>query len=143
MNSVLSFDEKLIQHFRTLSLSDSLLAKACEYSLASPGKRLRPRFAQEASRLVGLNSEAAEKIAFAIELIHIFSLVHDDLPCLDNDDFRRGIPTTHKKFNEAQAMLAGDALFSAAMETFVQCGDRIEKINFLNEFLFLTIFLEK
>lgn len=104
---------------------DSDLFKAISYSLNHPGKRLRPRFVEEAGRLVNLDAVVVENTAFAIEMVHVFSLVHDDLPCLDNDDLRRGLPTTHKKFGEAQGLLAGDALLSMAFETFAKSGEYI------------------
>ena len=99
----------------------SLLHEAMAYSLLNGGKRLRPRLVIEAAALVSLPKEIALKCAFAIEIAHGFSLVHDDLPCLDNDDQRRGMPTTHRKFSEPQALLAGDALLNFAHETFLEC----------------------
>jgi geranylgeranyl pyrophosphate synthase len=92
-----------------------------KYSLLSGGKRLRPLFALEAAKLAKLSPKTALNFAYSIEMVHAFSLIHDDLPCMDNDDFRRGQPTAHKKFGEAAALLAGDALLSLAHETLLSC----------------------
>lgn len=102
-----------------------VLYDAMRYSLMSGGKRLRPFLALEFARLsafeAGSSAEAAMNSALpyacAIEMIHTYSLIHDDLPCMDNDDLRRGMPTNHKKFGEANALLAGDALLTKAFET--------------------------
>ena len=90
------------------------LFEAMEYSLMAGGKRLRPCFVFEFCRMCGRNWQQAAPFAAAIEMIHTYSLIHDDLPCMDNDDFRRGKPTNHKVFGEAMAVLAGDALLSDA-----------------------------
>ncbi len=90
------------------------LFEAMEYSLLAGGKRLRPIFAFEFCRLCGGDWQKAAPFAAAIEMIHTYSLIHDDLPCMDNDDFRRGRPTNHKVFGEAMAFLAGDALLTDA-----------------------------
>ena len=90
------------------------LFEAIEYSLLSGGKRLRPIFAFDFCRMCGRSWENAAPFAAAIEMIHTYSLIHDDLPCMDNDDFRRGRPTNHKVFGEGIAVLAGDALLTDA-----------------------------
>lgn len=90
------------------------LYEAMEYSLLAGGKRLRPIFAFEFCRMCGKNWENAAPFAAAIEMIHTYSLIHDDLPCMDNDDLRRGRPTNHKVFGEGLAVLAGDALLTDA-----------------------------
>ena len=90
------------------------LYDAMEYSLLAGGKRLRPILAFEFCRLCGRNWQEAAPFAAAVEMIHTYSLIHDDLPCMDNDDFRRGRPTNHKVFGEAMAILAGDALLTDA-----------------------------
>ncbi len=92
----------------------SLLFDAMEYSLLAGGKRLRPIFAFEFCRLCGADWKKAAPFAAAVEMIHTYSLIHDDLPCMDNDDFRRGRPTNHKVYGEAIAVLAGDALLTDA-----------------------------
>ena len=90
------------------------LFEAMEYSLLAGGKRLRPVFAFEFCRLCGADWKKAAPFASAVEMIHTYSLIHDDLPSMDNDDFRRGRPTNHKVFGEAMAILAGDALLTDA-----------------------------
>ena len=90
------------------------LFEAMEYSLLAGGKRLRPIFALDFCRMCGGDWKNAAPFAAAIEMIHTYSLIHDDLPCMDNDDFRRGRPTNHKIFGEGMAVLAGDALLTDA-----------------------------
>ncbi len=90
------------------------LFEAVEYSLLAGGKRLRPIFALDFCRMCGGDWQVAAPFAAAIEMIHTYSLIHDDLPCMDNDDFRRGRPTNHKVFGEGMAVLAGDALLTDA-----------------------------
>ena len=90
------------------------LFKAMDYSLLAGGKRLRPIFALDFCRMCGGDWKAAAPFAAAIEMIHTYSLIHDDLPSMDNDDFRRGRATNHKVFGEAMAILAGDALLTDA-----------------------------
>lgn len=92
----------------------SKLFEAMEYSLLAGGKRLRPIFAFEFCRMCGADWKKAAPFAAAIEMIHTYSLIHDDLPAMDNDDFRRGRATNHKVFGEAMAILAGDALLTDA-----------------------------
>ena len=92
------------------------LGEAIRYAALSPGKRLRPLLTLEACVAAGGRWREALPCAAAVELVHAFSLVHDDLPAMDDDDFRRGLPTTHKRFGEAVAILAGDALLSFAFE---------------------------
>ena len=91
-----------------------LLFDAMNYSLQAGGKRLRPVMAFEFCRMCGADWRDAAPLAAAVEMIHTYSLIHDDLPCMDNDDFRRGKPTNHKVYGEAMAVLAGDALLSDA-----------------------------
>ena len=90
------------------------LFEAMEYSLLAGGKRLRPVFAFDFCRMCGGDWHDAAPFAAAIEMIHTYSLIHDDLPSMDNDDFRRGRPTNHKVYGEAMAILAGDALLTDA-----------------------------
>jgi geranylgeranyl diphosphate synthase, type II len=91
--------------------------QAMRYSVFAGGKRIRPMLCIETARIFETNISAALYAACAIEFIHTYSLIHDDLPALDNDDLRRGKPTRHKKFGEAIAILAGDALLTLAFET--------------------------
>lgn len=90
------------------------LFDAMEYSLLAGGKRLRPIFVLDFCRMCGGDWRSAAPFAAAIEMIHTYSLIHDDLPCMDNDDFRRGRPTNHKVYGEGLAVLAGDALLTDA-----------------------------
>jgi geranylgeranyl diphosphate synthase type II len=92
------------------------LAEAMGYSLVAPGKRLRPLLAILACEAAGGTVEQALPAACAVEMVHTYSLIHDDLPAMDDDDLRRGLPTCHKKFGEALAILAGDALLTLAFE---------------------------
>jgi farnesyl diphosphate synthase len=92
------------------------LGEAMRYAVLDGGKRLRPLLVLAASEAVGGNPQAALRAACAVELIHAYSLVHDDMPCMDNDVLRRGKPTVHVKFGEAGALLAGDALQALAFE---------------------------
>jgi geranylgeranyl diphosphate synthase, type II len=92
------------------------LAEAMSYSLLAPGKRLRPILALMGCRAAGGNDEQALPAACALEMVHTYSLIHDDLPAMDDDDLRRGLPTCHKKFGEALAILAGDSLLTLAFQ---------------------------
>lgn len=96
------------------------LFQAARYSLLSPGKRIRPLFTLEAGKLFGAPVEALLNPACALEMIHTYSLIHDDLPALDNDDERRGRPSLHKAFDEATAILTGDFLLTYAFEVLTQ-----------------------
>ena len=91
--------------------------QAMRYSVFAGGKRIRPMLCVEASRIFSAETNAAVEAGCALEFIHTYSLIHDDLPALDDDDLRRGKPTCHKQFNEATAILAGDALLTLAFET--------------------------
>ena len=96
--------------YRSGGRCDGTLNESVRYSLMAGGKRVRPALVLEFCRLFGGDREAALPFAAAIEMIHTFSLIHDDLPCMDDDDLRRGRPTNHKVYGEATALLAGDAL---------------------------------
>lgn len=98
------------------SMRESILFDAMRYSTLSQGKRLRPFLTVVSSQIFGVSLDAAVQTAAAIEFIHSYSLIHDDLPAIDNDDYRRGQPSCHKKFGEAQAILAGDSLLTFAFE---------------------------
>jgi len=113
------------------------LFEAMEYSLLAGGKRLRPVFAFEFCRICGADWKKAAPFAVAIEMIHTYSLIHDDLPCMDDDDYRRGRLTNHKVFGEAMAVLAGDALltdaFAVASTARLEGGAMAEAIGVLAE----------
>jgi farnesyl diphosphate synthase len=115
----------------TVKLTDSVLDRllaappglearvydAMRYSALAPGKRLRPLLVMASSRLFGVAQSSALQVAAAVEMVHAYSLIHDDLPAMDNSDLRRGRPTCHKAFDEATAVLAGDGLLTMAFET--------------------------
>ena len=107
-------------------LGNNLLTKAMKYSSVNGGKRIRAFLVSESSKIVNLSSENAMIISSSIESIHTYSLIHDDLPSMDNDDFRRCKPSNHKKFGEATAILAGDALHDYAFQLI---SGSLKKIN--------------
>ncbi len=98
-------------------LPQDTVIEAMRYSLLAGGKRIRPFLTLEFCRLSGGGEEAALPFACAVEMVHTYSLIHDDLPCMDDDDLRRGRPTCHKVYGEAMALLAGDGLLNRAYET--------------------------
>ena len=100
-----------------------VIMEAMEYSLMAGGKRLRPMLMQETCRLFGEEPETLKPFMAALEMIHTYSLVHDDLPAMDNDEYRRGKKTTHVVYGEAMAILAGDALLTYAFETAAKALD--------------------
>lgn len=111
--------------------ADNSAAQAMKYSLLSGGKRIRPILLLEFYALCGGNGDSALNFAAALEMIHTYSLIHDDLPCMDNDDMRRGRPSCHKAFGEDTALLAGDALLTLAFKTAAETdgipADRVLK----------------
>lgn len=112
--------------------------KSMKYTTTLPGKRLRPVMCLEACRIFGGNMEDAMPTACAIEMLHAQSLIHDDLPCMDNDDFRRGKPSNHKVFGEAIATLAGDALLSYGPQVIIENSKNIPAervLKVLNEYM--------
>lgn len=111
--------------------------KSMKYTVMLPGKRLRPVMCLEACRMFGGELEDALPTACAIEMLHAQTLIHDDLPCMDNDDFRRGKPTNHKVFGEAMAVLAGDALLTFAPQVITKYSENLSSstlIRVLNEY---------
>jgi len=101
---------------------EAKVMEAMRYSALAGGKRLRPFLTVESAKLFGVNPDTAMTTAAAIEFVHTYSLIHDDLPAIDNDDFRRGKPSCHKQFGEAAAILAGDALLTYAFEVLAHPG---------------------
>ncbi|MGB9642164.1 MAG: polyprenyl synthetase family protein [Candidatus Ratteibacteria bacterium] len=99
------------------------LEQAMYYAVFPGGKRIRPLLVLSAAKILDIPLKKILPAACGIELIHSFSLVHDDLPCMDNDDFRRGKPSCHKKFGEAEALLAGDALLCLGIREIAKCGN--------------------
>ena len=111
-------DEKLEEYIPITYPED--IFKAMKYTVTLPGKRLRPVMCLETARMLGGDMEKAMPPACALEMLHAQSLIHDDLPCMDNDDFRRGKPSNHKVFGEANAVLAGDALLTFAPQLIIE-----------------------
>lgn len=107
-------EKELMSCIPELSQETQSIAEMLMYSLEGGGKRVRPLLCLEFCAAAGGEPEKALKLACAVEFIHTYSLIHDDLPCMDNDDFRRGKPSSHKAFGEANALLAGDALLTHA-----------------------------
>src|SRR5579885_3452550 len=106
------------------------LREAMAYSLLAPGKRLRPLLVVLACEAAGGDRERAVPAACAVETVHTYSLIHDDLPAMDDDDLRRGLPTCHKKFGEALAILAGDALLTLAFQVLAESyGPRVAAVS--------------
>ena len=111
-------DTEILNYFRRLP--DNTITKAMMYSMSIGGKRLRPILCLLTGELFGKSTEELMPMALAMEMIHTYSLIHDDLPAMDNDDYRRGKPTSHKVFGEANAILAGDALLNEAFTVLLE-----------------------
>ena len=123
-NLLIQYQSRASQHLEEiLPLDNSVLSLAMRYSVLNGGKRLRPILVYLVGEIGEASEESLNTLAAAIELIHCYSLIHDDLPSMDNDDLRRGKPTTHKKFDEATAILAGDALQPLAFELLSDIND--------------------
>lgn len=129
----MNLNDKIEKALREFMPSNNCLEKklieSMEYSLTAGGKRVRPLLVLEFCRLCGGDIDTAIPLACAVEMIHTYSLIHDDLPCMDNDDYRRGKPSNHKVFGEDIALLAGDALQALAFKT---ASSNINKDNAYN-----------
>lgn len=130
---------ELEKHLRKQECLESVLNASMEYSLMAGGKRIRPILVLATYKLFKADIKKAMPYAVAIEMVHNFSLIHDDLPGIDNDDFRHGKPTNHKQFNEATAILAGDALLNQAYMVISSNLEKVEENEFKNE---LKVFKE-
>lgn len=119
MNKYIELVDKKLDEYMPVEYPESIF-KSMKYTVTLPGKRLRPVMCLEACKIMGGEVEKAIPTACAIEMLHAQSLIHDDLPCMDNDDFRRGKPSNHKVFGEAIAVLAGDALLSFAPQLIME-----------------------
>lgn len=119
MNNLIKLVDENLEKFLTVEYPEDLF-KSMRYTVLLEGKRLRPVLCLEICRALGGKIEAAIPTACAIEMLHAQTLIHDDLPCMDNDDFRRGKPSNHKVFGEATAVLAGDALISFAPQVILR-----------------------
>ncbi len=113
-------EERLLFELLKVPAYNDTLTKAMEYSLMAGGKRLRPVLLMAAADAVGKEGDLFLTTSCAIEMIHTYSLIHDDLPAMDNDDYRRGKPTNHKVFGDGMAVLAGDALLTLAFEVMLR-----------------------
>ena len=122
------FDRHLESRLPVVEGRAEPLVAAMRYSVLAPGKRLRPVLCMASADAVGGNAEDVLDAACALELVHAFSLIHDDLPAIDNDELRRGRPTCHVQFGEATAILAGDALFSLAFELLAGMSISAERV---------------
>ncbi len=131
------FNGYMLDYVGKLKTNPTLLGESMEYSLLNGGKRIRPVLALSCADALGVGREEILPFALALEMIHTYSLIHDDLPAMDNDDFRRGKPSNHKQFGEANAILAGDGLLNEAYALcFKECekGERqVLASQFLNE----------
>lgn len=136
MNNLIKLIDENLDKFLEIQYPENIF-KSMYYSVLAKGKRLRPVMCIEACRICGGNIEDAIPTACAIEMLHAQSLIHDDLPCMDNDDFRRGNPTNHKVFGEAIAVLAGDALLSLAPQIIIQKSKNLDdktKLKLIEEY---------
>lgn len=115
-------EESLDKYMPELDCMQKRVIGAARYSLKAGGKRIRPALVMEFCRVCGGEPETALPVACAVEMMHTFSLIHDDLPCMDNDDLRRGKPSCHKAFGEAEALLAGDALAMLPFQIIAEAG---------------------
>ena len=114
------FNSRLPELFDFPQGSEQQAAKAMYYSLSNGGKRLRPFLVVNTAQMFDIPADVSFPVAASLEMLHTYSLIHDDLPAMDNDDFRRGKPTCHKQFDEATAILAGDGLLTYAFETLAK-----------------------
>ncbi len=119
MQNLINLIDKKLDEYMPIIYPEEIF-KAMKYTVMLPGKRLRPVMCLETTRMLGGDMEKAFPAACAIEMLHAQSLIHDDLPCMDNDDFRRGKPSNHKVFGEANAVLAGDALLTFAPQLIIE-----------------------
>ena len=128
-NWIVPYKERVNSVLESLLPEDnSILTKAISYSVLNGGKRLRPLLVYLSSELGKSTSEAQDLVSCAVELIHCYSLIHDDLPSMDDDSLRRGLPTCHKKFGEAIAILAGDALQPMAYSLLINSNEIEDKL---------------
>ena len=119
MKTLINLVNKALDEYITPQYPKKIF-ESMKYTLALPGKRLRPVMCLETARMLGGNIDSALPTACAIEMLHVQSLIHDDLPCMDNDDYRRGQLSNHKVFGEANAVLAGDALLTLAPQIIIE-----------------------
>jgi len=121
-------ESRLDQLLPPASMQPEALHEAMRYSCLAPGKRIRPALCMASAAAVGGSETDGLEAGCALEMVHAFSLIHDDLPAIDNDDLRRGRPTCHKQFGEAIAILAGDALFALAFQVLASCSASADRL---------------
>ena len=139
INKATLVNNELEKYIKKHECPESILNQSVEYSLMAGGKRIRPVLIMAAYQLFKENVEKVYPFAVAMEMVHTFSLIHDDLPGIDNDDFRRGKLTNHKKYNEATAILAGDSLLNYAYNLLIKdilndVNDSKKKLEAIKEF---------
>ncbi|MEG2597752.1 MAG: polyprenyl synthetase family protein, partial [Oscillospiraceae bacterium] len=138
MNEYIEMMEQALKKaFLVSEETNNAVLSAMEYSTEAGGKRIRPILLLEFCRICGGNVQKAVPFAIAVEMVHTYSLIHDDLPSMDNDELRRGKPSCHKKFNEATALLAGDGLLTMAFSQIaaanLSADIRIKAVAILSE----------
>ena len=130
-------DKNIDKYFPDINTEFSKVVEASRYSLLLGGKRIRPIIMLEFAKLFGGNREEVMPFAVALEMIHTYSLIHDDLPCMDNDDMRRGNPSCHIKYGEDIALLAGDTLltesFNVALKSTADCEKKLKALSVLSK----------
>ena len=136
-NSSLKIENVLLKILEKKVSKNKILNDAMRYSVLEGGKRVRPFLVSECSKFFDTDEDEIMQIAAAIELLHVYSLVHDDLPSIDNDDLRRGKPSTHKYFDEATAILVGDALQALSFEIL---SDNYKKIKKTDQMILINSF---
>ncbi len=109
-------EQKIDEYFKPQEMPQKSVLDAMHYAITAGGKRIRPVLTMASAELLGADFEDAARVALAVECVHNYSLIHDDLPCMDDDDLRRGRPTCHKVYGECIALLAGDGLLNSAFE---------------------------
>lgn len=133
-------DAALLEHLPPIDAAPKTVHEAMHYSIFAGGKRLRPVLALAAAEACGGDPDVAMPAACAVEILHTYTLVHDDLPCMDDDDLRRGRPTSHKIYGEGVAVLAGDALMTEAMIILARTApnDSFQTADYINELCYAS-----
>src|SRR6202011_970325 len=129
MRASLDRVETALEHYLLgTDVAPAKLHEAMRYAVLGGGKRVRPLLCHAAGELTGAGSQALEAASAALEMIHVYSLVHDDMPCMDDDALRRGKPTVHVEYDEATALLVGDALQSQAFAVLAEIAESVEPL---------------
>ena len=135
-----SLQDRINNKLISISNNSNQIDESIAYALSNPGKRVRPLLVYLVGDALNIPKDKLDSIAIASEIIHTYSLVHDDLPCMDDDDLRRGAPTLHKKYSESTAVLAGDAMQSLAIQIILQDQNLSSDIKvMITKFLMETI----